>query len=60
MFNARRALLMSVYVLIGFMALGLDNTFTLGIFSSAAFNNPTVLVMLLIILFIVERFLEEA
>lgn len=51
---------MSVYVLIGFVALGLDNFFSLGIFPATAFNNPTALIALLMILFIVERFLEEA
>lgn len=60
LFNARRALLVSIYILIGFLFLGIDNVFSLGIFSVSSLNTPTTLVTLFVILFIVERFLEEA
>jgi len=60
LFNAKRALLVSVYVLFAFLALGLDNYFNTGLFRVTDLDNPTMIVAIFAILLIVEKFYEEA
>ncbi len=60
LFNAKRALLVSVYILFAFLALGLDNYFSIGIFRASDLDNPAMIVSIFVILLIVEKFYEEA
>ncbi|PID83948.1 hypothetical protein CSB09_03470 [Candidatus Gracilibacteria bacterium] len=59
LFNAKRALLISIYILLIFLALGLDNFFETKIFTYDAFGNILIIIPLFATLFIAEKVFQD-
>ncbi len=55
LFNAKRSLLFSIYILLILLTLAVDNYFSLGIFRYTAFENPMTLIAIFTLFFVVER-----
>lgn len=56
--NAKKAFLISVYVLLSLAMLGVDNLFEMGIFDYNIFSNSLTLIAIFAILFIIERIFD--
>ncbi len=59
LFNASRALLISIYILLILLALGIDNIFEFNIFTYDAFRNNLIIVPLIASLFIAEKVFQD-
>lgn len=59
LFNAKKSFLISVYILLVFLALGFDNIFGLSVFRSSMFESPLAIIAIFTILFIVEKIIEN-
>ena len=59
LFNARKAFLVSMYILLIFLALGLDNVLSLGIFDYTHFDKAFAILAIFATLFIVEKIIEN-
>lgn len=59
LFNAKRALLISVYTLLIFLVLWLDNFFEMEIFTYDAFGNILIIIPLFATLFIAEKVFQD-
>ena len=57
--NAKKAFLVSVYVLLIFLAIGLDNLFSLNIFRVSAFETVITIIAIFAILFVVEKLIDN-
>lgn len=55
LFNAKRSLLMSIYILLILLTLAIDNYLSIGIFRYTAFEYPITLIAIFTLFFIVER-----
>lgn len=55
LFNAKRALLISLYILLIFLVIGIDNFFSFGLFRLTVFDGSIMIITIFAMLFVAEK-----